>query len=194
LGPDPGPQLGDIAPQGRAAEGAVPDAIPPGEQVLGTAQQLFADRATRVRPVHHRLEVANQMGPAYLTLPERQPEVGLVAVGRDDLPGGRVDQSLGDGPRAGAGDSEHRDRLGDDDPQPATLPFLPPARFVYVGRLATRVVAQRCHHGVSCCGRLSLGGADLAGADGDAEDIRAERLHHPLTHPVGTSHEGQDAL
>src|SRR5262249_3504199 len=38
LGPDPGPQLRDVPLKGRAAQRAVPDAIPPGEQVFGTAQ------------------------------------------------------------------------------------------------------------------------------------------------------------
>src|SRR5262245_37598135 len=85
LRPDPRPQLRDIPPKAGATQRAVPDAIPPGEQVLGTAEQLLTDGAARVRPVHHRLEIANQMCPADLSLPERQPEIALVAIRGDDL-------------------------------------------------------------------------------------------------------------
>jgi hypothetical protein len=49
-GPDPGTQLSDVAPEGRAAQRAVPDPIPPGEQVLGAAQQLLADRTAGAGP------------------------------------------------------------------------------------------------------------------------------------------------
>src|SRR5262249_48394737 len=94
----------------------IPDLVPAGKQQVRTEQQLVPDRRPFGMPIDHRLEIATQVRPTYLTLVERQPEVAFVPIRSDDLPRWWSNQALGDGPRAGGSDGEHRHRLGNDGP------------------------------------------------------------------------------
>src|SRR5262249_55609697 len=89
-----------------------------------------------VLPVNHRLNVSTQVRPAKLAAAE--PVVSLPAVRSDHLPLGGAKQLLCDLPAPGSGDVKHRHQRGDHDPQPGTLPRLPPGGLVHPVRGAAQ--------------------------------------------------------
>jgi hypothetical protein len=91
-------------------------------------------------------------------------------------------------------DGKDRGCPGHRGPQPAAVAALPPAGLIHVGRLASDVVTQFSDHGVGGGGRLGGRGADLAGADGDAEHVGTKGFDLALAQAVVPGHQGQDAL
>ena len=67
-----------------AREGAITDPMPPREHALGFLQELAPDAARGAGALGDRGEVADQVAPAELTLPQRPEVVRAVTVGAQD--------------------------------------------------------------------------------------------------------------
>jgi hypothetical protein len=119
-----------VATENTARQRPIAHPVPPSEQHVRQEQQVLADRRAGVVPVHHRLEVPLEMGPADLPAVHGHLVIGRPAVAADDALD-HLAQKGGQPRRRAAGVDDkgcHRGRGRR--PQPAAVPGQLPARLI----------------------------------------------------------------
>jgi len=115
-GPHLQPELRDIDAEGGALQGAIPHPVPPVEELPRTQPQRFADGPSRPPGLGHLLQVANQMGPAELTMFSRYPAIAGPTVGNHNASILLAQEFLGYLTTPAAADEEYGDGLRDGRP------------------------------------------------------------------------------
>src|SRR5487761_1070383 len=166
----------------------ITDTLPPAQHLTRQRQQLPANPRTGVGAVDHGLEVAAQMRPTQLMPLLGQMVVQAVPVAGQDTPIVRTYQGQ---QRQAITAPDYLIDSGHgcyDGPQPSATPHR---RLIDVGGLLACHTQQFVHHRPQMLTDLRLGGADLAGTQGNSEPFREQACGLSLAKTIGAGQ--QDA-
>jgi len=177
-------RLGDeLAPVDRASAVAMPEPEQPGMEGQRVPGEMV--RVGGFAQLPDTEDVPLQMGPTELSDPLVVLDIGAEAVAAQDAGEGRPQELLKDLGAAAAGDYEQGEGSGDQNPEPAFLPVLAPARFVTVeDRFVPKLLLDFLTRGLQgLAGFLDvlLGAAE---SDQNAQGTFQQLLDLPPRHPA----------